>query len=386
MRLLYAALDQTVPGSLGGSVHVQAVAEGLAALGHEVHVATTPGGEWPSGPVRWHALPPPLGRPALRWMRAGAVAHLAKQVGAALVMERYYNFGGEGILAAKRLGLPAVLEVNAPVIDYAGSAKARLDRLLLAEPMRRWRDRICRMTDLFVTPTAGILPSWIDRRRVLEVEWGADTVAFHPGATGRAPFTRDPQRIWCVFAGAFRAWHGAVRLAEALARLQTADDARFGGLFIGDGPERPAVEAAARGVPGVVFTGAVPHDQLPAYLAAADIGVAPFDPARHPPLQLGFYWSPLKIFEYMASGLAVVAPRIPRLAQLVEHEHEGVLYDPQESDGLVNALRTLGDAARRRQLGEAARARAVRDFSWQAHCQKLDERMRMLAQALRVES
>ena len=39
MRLLYVALDQQVPGTLGGSVHVQAVAEGLAKLGHEVHVA-----------------------------------------------------------------------------------------------------------------------------------------------------------------------------------------------------------------------------------------------------------------------------------------------------------------------------------------------------------
>ena len=39
MRILYVATDQTVPGSLGGSVHVEAVAEGLARLGHEVHVA-----------------------------------------------------------------------------------------------------------------------------------------------------------------------------------------------------------------------------------------------------------------------------------------------------------------------------------------------------------
>ena len=47
---------------------------------------------------------------------------------------------------------------------------------------------------------------------------------------------------------------------------------------------------------------------MPACLAAADIGVAPFDVAAHAPLALGFYWSPLKIFEYMAAGLPVVAP------------------------------------------------------------------------------
>ena len=51
LRILYVAIDQTVPGTLGGSVHVHAVAEGLAQLGHDVHVAARPGGAWPAGRV-----------------------------------------------------------------------------------------------------------------------------------------------------------------------------------------------------------------------------------------------------------------------------------------------------------------------------------------------
>ena len=89
MRLIYVALDQTVPGTLGGSVHVRAVAEGLSRLGHDVHVATTPGDAgWPAGNVTWHAMSPPLGTPSLRWLRAGAVTRLARSVGAHAVMER----------------------------------------------------------------------------------------------------------------------------------------------------------------------------------------------------------------------------------------------------------------------------------------------------------
>jgi glycosyltransferase involved in cell wall biosynthesis len=372
MRLLYVALDQRVPGSLGGSVHVQAVAQGLAARGHEVHVATTRGGRWPAGPVTWHDMAPPLGRRELRWSRTAAIGRLARRVGAELVMERYHNFGGEGIFAAARLGLPAVLEVNAPIIDYPGSGKARLDRALLFEPMRRWRERICRRVSLFVTPTADILPAWIDRRQVLEVEWGADVERFRPGAPGTPPYRRQNGRVLCVFAGAFRSWHGVVQLSAALARLHAAGDERFGAVFIGDGPERPAAIRAARDVPGVTFPGALPHVDLPAALAAADIGVAPFDPARHAPLRLGFYWSPLKVFEYMAVGLPVVAPALPRLGRLIEHEREGLLYDPADPRGLDRALVALADPALRRRMGAAARQRVVREFSWSAHCATLD--------------
>jgi glycosyltransferase involved in cell wall biosynthesis len=303
---------------------------------------------------------------------------LAKQVGAELVMERYYNFGGEGIQAASRLGLPSVLEVNAPVIDYPGSAKARLDRALLVEPMRRWRERICRMTSLFVTPSAAILPAWVDPSRVLEIEWGADVRSFTPEAAGSVPFARDGSRIVCVFAGAFRAWHGTTALAAALARLHARGDQRFAGVFIGDGPERRATEHAAAGVPAVTFTGALRHDQMPAALAASDIGVAPFDVARHRALDLGFYWSPLKVFEYMAAGLPVVAPALPRLTRLVEHGVEGVLYDPADPAGVDQALVSLADPVVRRAMGTAARRRVVQDFSWEAHCATLDGRLRAL--------
>ncbi len=382
MNIVYAALDQRVPGTLGGSVHVQAVAEGLAARGHEVHVLVAQGGPWPTAssatPVHWHAMAPPLGQPVLRWARSGAVAHVATRVGADVIMERYYNFGGEGIRAARRLGIPAVLEVNAPIVDYPGSIKSRVDHALIIEPMRRWRDALCRHTDLFITPSRRILPSWVDPARVLEAEWGADVEHFRPDATGPLPFTRETGRVLCVFAGAFRSWHGVVQLSASLARLHAQGEHRLGAVFIGDGPERASAQRAARDVPGVTFTGAVPHADLPQCLAAADIGVAPFDPGKHKPLTLGFYWSPLKIFEYMSSGLPVVAPRLPRIAQLVGDEEQGVLYDQADPRTLDAALVRLTDAALRARLGAAARQRAVAQYSWRAHCEQIDARLQAL--------
>ncbi|HET9469109.1 MAG TPA: glycosyltransferase, partial [Vicinamibacterales bacterium] len=137
-------------------------------------------------------------------------------------------------------------------------------------------------------------------------------------------------------------------------------------------PELPRVREAAAQLDGITLMGAVPHDEVPAILAAADIGVAPFDVAAHPSLAYEFHWSPLKIFEYMASGLPVVAPRIERLAHIVTHGVEGVLYDATDPDGLANAIESLASPASRAPLCVAARARAVADFGWTSHCRRLE--------------
>jgi len=381
MRIVYAALDQRVPGTTGGSVHVGAVAEGLAALGHEVDVLAARGaGPPPSGRARYHALGPPLGLRHLRLLRSAAVREFARQARADVVIERYHNFGGEGVRAARAVGAAAVLEVNAPVIDYPGSWKSRLDRAVLAEPLRRWRDWQCRQADLIVTPAAEILPAFVPRERIVVAEWGADTDAFRPGASGPAPFARRPGSVVALFAGAFRPWHGAVHLVRALRHLRAEGRRDIDAVFVGDGPELARVKQEAAGLDGVTFTGPVPHAAMPACLAGADLGVAPFDVAAHPPLQLAFFWSPLKVFEYMAAGLPVVAPTIPRLAAILGPALGDGLYDPEAPRGLADTLgRLASDAGLRQRLGADGRARVCREFSWAAHCRRLHEAMAPLA-------
>ncbi len=381
LRLLYVAIDQKVPGTLGGSVHVQAVAEGLARLGHEVHVAET---------GRRRRGRPGAGAPGIRCARRSAApssggrvnprsAQLAREVRAEAIIERYYNFGGEGILAAGALGVPAMLEVNAPIVDYPGSSKARLDRALVVEPMRRWRDRICRATDLFVTPTADILPGWVDRDKVLEVEWGADVDRLPAGRARPRPFTRDRERVLGVFAGAFRSWHGVVHLSAALARLHEAGDSslRRGASSATVPSDRPPNGSRAT----------CPASRSPArcrttaagWLAQADIGVAPFDPARHAPLRLGFYWSPLKIFEYMAVGSPGASRRHCRA-------FGGSSNTGAKAGSTIPTIRAGSIARSKRSptpIGAASwaprRARgSSSDFSWTAHCRALDARLREL--------
>jgi starch synthase len=374
MRILYAASDQRVPGTTGGSIHVVAVAEGLAALGHEVHALVTPTGSPGDARVHWIGLPPPAGRKELRWANTGAVRSIARQIEPDVIIERYYNFGGEGIRAAAEVGALAVLEVNAPVVDYPGSGKRLLDRALIFEPMRRWRDYLCAKSDLIVTPSPAIIPPDTPTSKILQLEWGADTDRFRPGIEGAVPFDRPADTV-AVFSGAFRSWHGTIHIITALRELHARGRKDIGAVLIGEGPELARVREAARGLDGIIFTGALPHDQIPACLAACDFGVAPFDPETHPALSLGFYWSPLKVFEYMAAGLPVVAPAIDRIPALVGHNREGLLYDSAIRSGLPHAFEALTDPHLRNRLGRAARDRAVRDYSWAAHCRLLEQAM-----------
>lgn len=369
MRILYVASDQRVPGRTGGSVHVAEVASGLAALGHEVHVVALAGDGPRPTDFTLHPSRMWLDHRALRWSARGQVERLVEELGVDAVMERYYNFGGEGVRAAHAKGVPTLLEVNSPLKEPEGSLKSRLDRWLLLRPMERLRDEICAKTDAFVSPLPSIVPDVVPRAKVHRVNWGANVEKFCPDGP-RAPLPLDPDRAVVVFSGSFRPWHGADVLVRAAAEIPGA---QF--LFVGDGPSRGECESLAKeeGLGARAhFTGAVAYDEMPGYLRWAAVGVAPYQPSRLRQMQLGFYWSPLKVFEYMATGVAVISLDVAPLREIVEPE-QGALVPEGSPTKLAEAIRSLlGDEARLAAMGRAGRERVVSTFSWRKHCEDLD--------------
>lgn len=371
MRILYVASDQQVPGATGGSVHVLEVARGLAARGHEVHAVIGAGGggarREEAGGVVWHRVSWRPPHRVFRFRARRAVEAIADAVAPAVVMERYYNFGGEGIAAAARRGIPSLLEVNSPVVDHPRSLKAALDAALLVRPMRRYRESLCARAAALVSPIPEIVPAFA-RAKTETVTWGANVDAFSPARRSAAVRRRlgvPDGATLVVFTGSFRPWHGVHVLEAAARRLRDRSDLYFvlaGGPEAGDGD----------GYRGRRL-GRLPYDEMPALVASADVGVAPYDTARLGQLALGFYWSPLKIFEYMACGLPTITiPKAP-LTEIVREDREGLHAREGDPAALAEAVVALaGDPARRARLGESARARVVERYSWARHCEQLE--------------
>lgn len=378
MRILYVASDQAVPGTTGGSIHVLEVARGLVARGHQVDavVHRTPGTQAreETDGVRWNRI---RWRPDHRFLRFRARAQveaLARQSRPQAVIERYYNFGGEGVWAASRLGVPSLLEVNSPVVDHPGSLKALLDALLLVRPLRRYRERLVRQAAALVAPLPEIVPAFA-RTKTETVSWGANVAAFTPerrDARARERLGIPPGALAVLFSGSFRPWHG-VHVFEAAARRLTGRDDLY---FLLAGGDAPAAGAGYRGR----RLGKVPYTGMPELVAACDLGVAPYDTARLKQLALGFYWSPLKIFEYMASGLPTLTiPRFP-LTEIVRDGQEGLHFREADPGSLAEAIvRLAAEPELRGAMGRSARARVVARYSWQRHCEQLESVLQRIA-------
>jgi glycosyltransferase involved in cell wall biosynthesis len=370
VRVLYVATDQVVPGTTGGSVHVLEVARGLARRGHEVHAVVRRRVDEPareaSWGVTWHRLRLFPNHRLFRFRARRAVAALAAEVRANAVMERYYNFGGEGVLAAEALHLPSLLEVNSPVVDHPGSWKARLDTLLLVRPMRRYRERLVRAASALIAPIPEIVPE-VARPRTTIVTWGANVEAFSPerrSAAGRARLGAPAGASVALFSGSFRPWHG-VHVFEAAARL-LVDRRDLYFAFVG------GEAGTADGFHGRRL-GSVPYEEMPELVASAELGVAPYDTARQRQLRLGFYWSPLKIFEYMASGLPTVTIARPPLPAIVRDGQEGLFFTEADPHDLARQLvRLAEDEPLRTAMGRSARERVVERFSWARHCAEVE--------------
>ena len=279
-------------------------------------------------------------------------------------------------MASLLLRLPARPPLVYESHGYAPEVSAALPNLVstatppgpakLARLARR-ESYVWRQADGYVTITNGLATA-LDTRlgsraRVAVVPDGARLTPMNP----RAP--RTPAPFTVAYAGHLYAWKGVDVLLEALARLPDVQ-----GLVIG-GHEKEAdlgrlkTLATRLGIDNrITFTGHLPPSAVPAQLQRADVLALP-----NPESAISTHsTSPLKLFEYMAAGTAIVASNLPAIREVLTHEVNALLVTPGDPDALAAGItRLAGDSSLRQQLGDAART-AVAEYSWDRRAERLE--------------
>ena len=361
MRILYSHRIQSRDGQ---SVHVEELVGALRAAGHEVLVvgpsfyeASGFGGESSTVARLRRLLPGAAGElaelaynlPAYRRLRQAYDSFKPD-----LIYERYNLFYLAGHWLARRTGVPYYLEVNSPLADERTRfGSLRLQRLAHHLERRVWRSATR------VLPVTGVLAETVARAgatRIHVVPNGVVLDRFRPGAP-------PPDAVTLGFVGFVRDWHGM----DALLRHMAADPAPLRLTLVGDGPARPGLEALAGGLgiaDRVHFTGVLDHHLIPDAVAGFSIALQP---------KVVAYASPLKIFDYMAAGRAIVAPDQPNIREILEHERTALLFDPDADGALWAAVsRLANDPALREQLGQAARAELeAKDYTWAGNARRI---------------
>ena len=372
MRVAYICADPGIPvlGTKGASIHVQQIVSAFRRRGDDVTVyCTRVGDEQPDALDGARVVSLPVARGDARRREdavrsaAEALASRAADDGCDLVYERYSLFSE----AAVSVGVPCVVEVNAPLIDEQRTYRTLVDDHAATVMTRRLlagADVVACVSE----PVAG----WArahgadEASRVVVAPNGVDTRSFSPARIGDGP-------LQAVFVGSLKPWPGVDAAIDALAGLRGVELS-----VVGDGPEREALEERARlrGV-AVRWHGAVPHRDVPGVLAGMHVGLAPY------PADAGDYFSPLKAYEYLAAGLPVVASATGQLPAIVEDGGTGVLVPPGDVGALTRALvRLRDDRALARALGTAARAQAVERHDWD---RTLDAILSALPQGARAD-
>lgn len=373
MKILYHHRTRSKDGQY---VHIEEMIAALREQGHEVIIVAPPSAESEAfgsdaGLVAWLKRHLPKWFYELMELAYSLVAYrrlsrAVRQHRPDCLYERYNLFLPAGIWLKRRYKLPMLLEVNAPIFEE----RARYDGLSLKR-LARWSQGYAWRNADYVLPVTQVLGDivasyGVERERIVVIPNGINEARFAeaPDAQSAKAALGLQDKLVLGFTGFVRDWHGLDTVIDLIAQDPPESSRHL--LVVGDGPVRAALEQQARDLNishRVSFTGIVGRDDVARYVAAFDIALQPAVVA---------YASPLKLFEYLALGKAIVGPAQPNLMEILTDGHNAVLFDPEHSQGLPQAIsRLCGDAALRQAIGNNARTTiAEKELTWHANAKR----------------
>ncbi len=376
MKILY---HHRTASKDGQAVHIEEMIAALRALGHEIRVvapAAHDAGEGKMGvKVGWvHRLKAALPKAIYELLElAYSLVAYRRLVRAAaefqpdVLYERYNLYMLAGVMLKRRLGLPMLLEVNAPLV-HERSQHGGLSLMRLA----RWAEGTTWRAADVVLPVTQVLAQHViaygvPERRIAVIPNGINTAHFAYAPTpemARRNLGLEGKLV-LGFTGFVRDWHGVDRIIRWMASGDAPANAHL--LVVGDGPVRAELETLARQLriaSQVTFTGVLHRDEVPKRVAAFDIALQPAVVA---------YASPLKLMEYLVLGKAILAPGTPNLREVLVDGANALLFDGDAPGALESALaRLCADPELRQCLSEGARATITRlDLTWMGNARRV---------------
>jgi len=388
MRICYTATDVVIPHYRGASTHVYEVAKHLTRLGHEVHVisrrvshvqpkyenvdsihvhrifrgliAPLPLASYEQLKGTEQRIPKFLPKLyawylfTLHATYAGLITSaITKKYNVDVIVERESSFGA-GAIASALTKRPLILEIIGP----------RYSRLSF------------KRSEKIIAYTRSVLHNFVPPNKLVFVTAAVDVKSFKPDLVeGNLIRERYGLRDSIVigYVGTFASWHGIEELIEASIKVsERFPRVRF--LMVGPYFTYAKELAQKRGVLNAyVFTGPIPYVDVPKYINAADILVAPYNPTKSELRRKYGIGSPLKVFEYMACGKPVITTAIEPITQVVHEGKTGILTTPGDSEALSEAIiHLIEKPIFAERLGKAAREEVEERYSWEAFALQLE--------------
>lgn len=285
--------------------------------------------------------------------------------------ETFFNFAG--LLLAKKIKIPYVLEVNAPLSYEMGRHYSRINQeigKIIERKLFNGADRIIVVSNIL---KKYLLNQGVGEEKIKVVQNGVDEKLFNPTISGesvRKKYHLENEEV-IGFAGSLhQEWQGIGDLLKA-AKIICSIKPSMRFLIVGNTEGQEEIFKSAPD--NVIFTGLVNHSEVPRYLAAADVLVAPYK-LENDLKNIGFYNSPVKLLEYMAMGKPIIASRIGQIEEILEHRKTGLLTEPGNYKDLVANISILAeDEQLKKKLGTYARNEAENKYTWEQNARRIME-------------